>query len=117
MSVETRVLHASQNTGPADAAGKCSVRLGPLRAWERWHITIVSVSSTSTVKEPELRLYQGSIAPSNLVGGTYAGKRDTDPAANYWLETGESLFAEWTNGDVGSVGTFTVRGEILNGVQ
>jgi len=116
MTVTTRVLSASVNSATADATGRCNARLGPLRAWERWHITILSVVNTSTVKVPEARVYQGSIAPSNLVNGTYAGNRDSDPACDIWLETGEVLIAEWTNGDAGAAGTFTVRGEIANGV-
>lgn len=111
-----RPLGDSKNTGPADASGRCFLSMGPLRAWERWHITILGVTNTSPTKEPVCKIYQGSIAPSNLINGTYAGRNDTDPNCDIWLETGETIWAEWTAGDVGSVGTLSIRGTVENGV-
>lgn len=117
MTEITSPLSDSAQSGAADSTGKATALLGPMRAFERWIVTTVSVSSTSSTLNPECRIYIGSESPSNLVNGTYDGKRDSDAAARHVLETGEKLVAVWTGADVGSVGTLSVRGDKKNGVQ
>lgn len=94
----------------ANAAGKATARLQVLRAFERWHITNVSIRNTSTVNVPKFTLYRGSEAPSNQIDTTLFGTLNSDSDANIWLENGEALLAVWENGDSGSVGTFTIGG-------
>jgi len=97
------------NTGVANAAGRAVARVQPLRAFERWEITRLAVSSTSTVLVPTARIYRGSETPSRLVDGTHTGTLDQSDT-QLSLPNGEALLCVWEGADVGSQCTFTVEG-------
>lgn len=86
----------------ADANGKAVARLQPLRAFERWNIEGISISSTSVTKMPSFKLYSGSEADSNFIDGTLKGGLNTDPSLRMTLENGEVLVGVWYGCDVGS---------------
>lgn len=94
----------------ADAAGKTIVRLQPLRAFERWHVTGMAVSSTSTTKIPTVKVYKGSESPSMMIANSYNGQLNYTES-DFWLNNGVALLAVWELGDVGSRCVFTIEGE------
>lgn len=94
----------------ADSAGKATVRLQPLRANERWHITRITVQSTSETLVPTCRIYRGAESTSRQVDGTQRGTMDHSDT-NMRLQNGEVLLAVWEGGDVGSRCTITIEGE------
>lgn len=98
-------------TAVADSTGTATTRLGPRRAFENWHVTGVQVLNTSTVLEPKARVYQGAVAPSNFIGGTYSGRQDGG-AEDKIIFSGQDIIAQWTGADVGSTSTLIVTGEI-----
>lgn len=97
----------------ADSTGKALVRLGPLRAFETWQIRGLSIISTSTTKIPTFKVYWGSEAASNLLGGTYKGSLNSDPSFTMDLQSGEMLVGVWENADVGSTGTLKPGGNVV----
>lgn len=97
------------NTGIADANGRAIARVQPLRAFERWDVTRMAVSSTSSTLVPTARIYRGSENPTMLVDGTYTGTLDQSDT-QLALENGEALLCVWSGADVGSSCTFTVQG-------
>lgn len=98
------------STGVADATGRAVARVQPLRAFERWDITRMAVSSTSTVLVPTCRIYRGAENPSMLVDGTFTGNLDQSDT-QLSLENGEVLLCVWTGADVGARCIFTVQGK------
>lgn len=97
------------NTGVADASGRAVARVQPLRAFEKWNITRLAVSSTSSILVPTARIYRGSETPSRLVDGTHTGTLDQSDT-HLDLANGEALICVWEGADVGSQCTFTVEG-------
>lgn len=100
---------SESNTAIADANGKATCQVQPLRAFEQWHITKVSVSSTSSVKVPTVKEYRGSESPSSFIDGSYVGtfNSSSDPID---LENGERLLLVFEGADVGSSCTVVVTG-------
>lgn len=93
----------------ADATGVATVRLQPLRAFETWHITRMMISSTSTTLVPTLKVYRGSINPSQLIDGTYTGTlNQSDTSVD--VPNGEAIIAQWTGATPGSTCVFTIQG-------
>lgn len=95
-------------TATALADGTATVRLQPLRAFERWNITRMSVNSSSTLI-PTLKVYRGSINPSSLIDGTYSGALNQSDT-NIDLHNGVAIIAVFSGATVGSTCTFTVQG-------
>lgn len=94
----------------ADANGIAIARIGPRRSFERWHVTGVTVSSSSVALEPRVDIYRGGIGPAFKVGGTYSGKNDSGNADD-WVDSGQDLIAVWTGADVGAQCSMTLSGE------
>jgi len=114
---ESRIPLRQSLSAPVPANGQARVTLQPLRAFEVWEITRMTVTNTSTVLVPTCRVYRGSVTPSAIVDGTFTGTMDTS-AVSMRLENGEMLIAVWEGtavgtpgADVGSVCTFTLEGE------
>lgn len=98
----------------ADATGRAVATVQPLRAFEYWSVQRLTVENTSSVNVPLCKVYRGSIAPTNLVDGTYTGTFDVSELSTpLTIQNGELLLAEWTGCDVGSQCTFTVTGSRL----
>jgi hypothetical protein len=95
-------------TGTFDASGRAVVTIGPLTPSSRWRTSNVAVSSTSTV-DTECRVYLGSEAPQNLLGGTFSGNRDSIGAA-VTLYPGSVLSCVWINGTPGATAAVSVYG-------
>lgn len=93
----------------AGATGVATVILGPARAFERWVVTGVAITNTSSVNEPKCRVYRNGVSPSNFLGGSFSGRQDNGPE-DVILMTGEKYIAQWEGADVGSVGTITLTG-------
>lgn len=105
-----------------DSSGRARAVVQPMRAFERWDITRVTVACTSTSLVPTCRIYRSSEAPSNLIEGTFSGNQDSSDTQTM-LETGESLIAVWegkeiatAGADIGSVCTLTVEGKSIRAV-
>lgn len=97
--------------GTADANGRAVATLQPLRAFENWRVRRMTVQSTSSTLVPTCKIYRGAESPSRLVDGTYTGTLDhTD--TDLPLHNGESLIAVWEGGDVGSICTLSIEGDI-----
>lgn len=92
----------------ADANGVATVTIGPQRAFERWHITGVAISSDSSTLLPELREFRGG-AGGQLLGASRAGDLDSG-IADIALKPGEELTYQWTNCDVGAQCRVTLDG-------
>lgn len=91
------------------ADGTATVQLQPLRAFENWFISRMTISSTSTALVPTLKVYRGSVNPSQLIDGTYTGTlNQSDTAID--LPNGQAIIAQWTGATPGTTCTFTVQG-------
>lgn len=104
------------------ADGRATVTVQPLRAFETWHVTKITVNNNGSVLVPAARVYRGFESPTALVEGSYSGTLDSSDT-NIMLETGESLICVWegrvvgtAGADVGSVCTFILNGTRKNGV-
>ena len=95
-----------------DGSGTGTVRFGPTRPGERWHVTSVSVSVSTNTSTPVAKVYRGNVGPGTFISGTYDGALDTDPQLNEQLWPGEYLSVQWTGGDSGATATATYRGTI-----
>lgn len=100
----------------ANGIGRATLQ--PLRAFERWKVTKITVQNSGSVKVPCARVYKNGV----LVEGTYTGTLDSSDT-NIELENGEQLICVWegrvvgtAGADVGSICTFTIQGERQNGV-
>ncbi len=96
----------------ADANGRAVVIFQPLRSFERWHITLMNIQSTSSVKVPQFRAYRNAEGPSSLVDSTYDGNQNVSNT-DITLETGESIIGVWSGADAGSICSMNIQGEIL----
>ena len=97
-----------------NSGGVATVQLGPTKYSERWEITKLIVSSTSTLK-PEVRVYRGIVTPSNMVDGSRSGDQDVSDT-NIKLIAPEQLTFQWTGGTSGASVTAGVEGELTYGV-
>lgn len=99
--------------------GRGMATLQPLRAFERWRITKVSIQCTSPLSAgaavPIFKLYRNSEAPMNLIEGTFSGDLNSSDM-DITLENGEALIGVWASADDNSQCSMTVQGERFNGV-
>lgn len=93
----------------ADSNGVAIARIGPDRAFEKWHVTSVAVQSTSSTLVPELREFRNNPVESALLGTSRSGDLDSG-SADIMLGSGEDLVYQWTNCDVGATCIVTVNG-------
>lgn len=94
----------------ANVDGKAMVTLQPLRAFEHWHVTRITVQSTSQTLVPTCRVYRGSESESNFIGGTYTGTLDSSDES-LDIANGEALLFVWEGADVGANCIATVIGK------
>jgi hypothetical protein len=109
MAPRTVPLNTS-GTVKLSAAGAGTVTLAPT-GLENWHVTRVAVTVTTNVLEPVARVYIGSVAPGNLLAGTYTGSLDSSDEDQY-VSPGQPLLCVWTGGDAGATATLSVFGEV-----
>lgn len=97
-----------------NSSGVATVQLGPAKYSEKWDVTKLIVSSTSTTK-PQVLVYRGSISPSNLIDGSRSGDQDVSDTT-ISLIAPEQLIFQWTGGTSGSSVTAGIEGELKYGV-
>lgn len=100
--------------GNADANGRVELTLQPLRYGETWHVTRMTVQSSSSTLVPTAKVYQNSAEPSNLADGTYTGTFDTS-TTSITLHNGERLLCVFEGADPGARCTFNIFGERNSG--
>lgn len=96
-------------TGVADASGKAILDLVPLRSFEKWIITRMTIHSTSTTLVPTCKVYRGSETPSRMVDNSASGSLDHSDT-HLQLNTGEHLIVVFEGADVGSQCTIVIEG-------
>lgn len=97
-----------------NSSGIATVTLGPAKYSERWEITKLVVSSTSTTK-PQVIVYRGAAIPANQVDGSRSGDQDVSDT-NIKLIAPELLTFQWTGGTPGSSVSAGIEGEQSYGV-
>jgi hypothetical protein len=95
------------------ANGEARVILGPGRAFERWHITLLAITTTSTAVTA-FKLYRGQLeAASSLVDlSNHNGNNDVSDSVIDLTPT-EKLLGVWTGGTPNAIATITVSGDSL----
>lgn len=104
-------LRESAN-GTVNSSGRAEARLQPLRAFERWQISRMTIQSSSSILVPTCKVYKGAETASNLVDGSHTGTLDHSDT-NMLLQNGELLLFVWEGADIGSVCTATVEGKTV----
>lgn len=98
-------------SGPA-AGGIAHIELPQLASNERWQLThmVCSCSSTSATS---LRLYLGSATVPNLRDGTDSGNFNVaDWPAGLMVPPSSALIAQWSGASDGATGTLTLQASI-----
>jgi hypothetical protein len=108
MPVETELQLSRSITVTIGASGIGSVSLGPSRYGERWHISTMTVQSTS-VTHPTARVFRGTSITGIPLDVSIRGDKDTS-ACDIDLRSCDSVTCEWRLADAGSVCTFSVDG-------
>lgn len=96
-------------SGVADANGRATARIHNLVAYESWHVTRYTVSSTST-DETTAKVYRNHESTSAFIEGTYSGRQDASDT-NMHIGSGESLLCVWSGATAGSRCVFSIEGE------
>lgn len=100
----------TSGTVKLNAAGAGTVSISPT-GLETWYVTRVAVFVSSNVLEPVAQVYVGSVAPANLLAGTYTGSLDSSDE-NQTISPGQPLLCAWTGGDAGATATLSVFGTV-----
>lgn len=112
-------LNESNNV-TLDVGGNGTTSLGP-NVGEQWTISNAAIrTSTATdpnVNVPSCNIYVGAAPlPQFLVDGTFTGNlNSTDAAGAFPITAGQKIWAEWLNGDPGSVATLSITGTVETG--
>lgn len=100
------ILDASFST-TLDGAGNGTVRVGPERARERWHVRNIGVRTSTNASEAVVEVY---LQGSTLLGATYTGSRDNS-TMDVELGPQEFINVEFRDGDAGAIASVYVYGE------
>lgn len=114
MAEQTRSLRDGRSV-VLDAQGAGQVSFGPQRPNTRWIIRRVALTVGSNAREPEARIYRGSVSASLFLSGTFSGSNDADDGLNEELFPGDVLIVRWTGGDVGATATAAYSGDEISG--
>lgn len=108
--INSRPINQAANA-TLDGTGAGTAYLGPAPG-KVWRLTIAAVQTNTAVKVPTCIIYMGAAATSNnLIDGTFTGNLDTSDAVTaYDLSNGNYLWAVWSGGDPGSIGTVSIYG-------
>jgi len=90
-----------------DAGGAGQVVIGP--AGVDWIVKLVTVSTSSAVKQPTASIYLGGVSPATLLEGSSSGSRDSSDTV-YLMQPGDLLYCTWSGGDAGATATLRVAG-------
>jgi hypothetical protein len=76
-------------------------------------ISTLFVRVATSTKQAQALLYKGQISSSNLINNTNSGSTGAPAWGNIDLLDGETLYIQWTGGDVGATATATVSGKAI----
>lgn len=93
-----------------DGSGNGHVTIGPKNAYQVWAPSSAACNVSSNVNEPTFRLYLGSGAGGQFLGGTYTGSNDSTGLNGISLYPGQTLYGVWSGGDAGAVATLAITG-------
>lgn len=106
-------LDRSYSSPPAGADGLATLVLPAVPDNERWQLSHVVVSCTSTVAT-QLRVYLDAITGAGLRDGSLSGNFDVaDWPLGLWVAPGRTLIAQWAGCTSGAVGTLNLQATIL----
>jgi hypothetical protein len=98
---------------PAGAGGVALVTVPPLPDNERWQLTHMVVSCTSSTAT-QVRLYLDDVTAVDLRDGSLTGNFDVaDWPQGLWLPPGRSLLARWTGCSAGTTATLALQATVL----
>jgi hypothetical protein len=110
----TNVQLRQQALATLDGSGNGTAKVGPLSAREVWHPDNVHVSvSGSVTNEAVCKIYVGdAIQDSAFRDATYSGSSGdaTDKVNADTVKCAQFVWAQWTGGDPGHIGTMIVTG-------
>lgn len=102
-------LDTSASVVLAGASPEGTVRLGPGKPFEVWHITNVAVSVSTANDEPIAKVFKGDVNAKNLIAGTYTGSNDSTEV-DITLHPGQYISVKWFAGDAGATATASISG-------
>lgn len=106
-------LDRSWSSGPAGTDGVALITLPPLPDFERWQLSHMVVSCTSSTAS-RVRFYLDGVSDVALREGSDKGNFDVgDWPMGLWVPPGRSLLARWTGCSAGAVATLAVQATIL----
>jgi hypothetical protein len=108
LSVNTSV--PLTGTDPGTGTGTASIR--PTGFGEVWQNITVSVHCSTNVSEATCRIYVGGAASSQFFadGTTWGSTGDSSDNMPPTVPGGQSVFAQWTGGDVGATAYLVITG-------
>lgn len=89
-----------------DASGNGTVKLRTPGSGVAWRITLLSVSTTTAVKQPIANVYINDY----FVEGTNTGSGDASTGTDHIIGPTDVIKCVWSGGDVGATATFRVSG-------
>jgi hypothetical protein len=93
----------------------CQASVGPTVFGINWMVTSITTTTTSTGTEfnrsSELIVYQDAITPSAQMFGTFNADNDV-ATGEFYIPTLSKLVFVWQHGDVGTVATVIIRGNV-----
>lgn len=92
-----------------DATGTGQVTLAPPGIG--WDVTLVSVTTSTRVKEPVFKLYADAVADASFLQGSFSGSQDASDTP-LRVAPGQFLIGVWTGGDAGATATLRVSGTV-----
>lgn len=101
-----------------DASGAGLAVIGPVNQFQTWNVTNIAISTVNgragtVINEAKCQVFRGS-GPTGgqLVGSTLSGSSGDSDSVSETLYPGMKLWAKWTVGDAGDVGTIALTGTI-----
>lgn len=104
-------------TAKAIADGTATATAVQVDPGTMWMIQRAVCSTTSTA-QTQLRLYEGSVAPANILSGSDSGDYDeADYPLGLLLDQSQQLVAQWAGCNAGDVCTLRLQVAVLSRVS
>lgn len=94
--------------------GKAMASLGPERYGDVWTVRLMTTQNDASTTDIQLRVYRNNESPGAMVDSTYSGRQATSPT-ELELRAGEKLIFVWSKGDIGTLCTVRVEGDMYSG--
>lgn len=107
----TTVVRESQ-TVVLNGGGEGTLVFTPLKAFENWHLTRLTVSGNSAIAAVKCRVYRGSESPENLLDSSEKANADVSET-DLTLSNGEQLVVAFIDGSPGASMSFRCEGTII----